>query len=129
MLFSRSASSSHLMTICLKALETFTIPYRSKGTPPHTPFVINCGDVLPTPQPPSAVHTGLGIRSLVFRANRSFFCELKSERAIRSFPRANHSRRYFVKKKKSDRSNLLLGIQIGKAVKNCQKQDENNAFF
>ena len=27
---------------------------------------------------------------------------------------------------KSDRSNSLLGIQMGKAVKKCQKYDENN---
>ena len=30
---------------------------------------------------------------------------------------------------KSDGSNLLLGIKSGKAVKNCQKHDENYAFF
>ena len=36
--------------------------------------------------------TGLGIRSLVFHVNRSFFYEQTSETAIRSFPRVISSR-------------------------------------
>ena len=72
--------------------------------------------------------SGLGICSLVFRAHCSFFSEQKNEIAICSFPRANCSRRSFLK---GDRSELLmvtlygerfaLGIKRGKAVKNFQK--------
>ena len=83
--------------------------------------------------------SGLIIRSSVFPAIRSFFV---SKRAIRSWKRANCSRRSFVlyrvagenrsicslkksKWVKSDCSDLLLGIKKGT---NCQKHTKNTKF-
>ena len=63
-----------------------------------------------------------------FCVNRSFFV---NKIAICSFPRANRSRRSLKKSNgaKSDGSNLLVGIRMGNAVKNCQKHDKNNEYF
>ena len=73
-------------------------------------------------------YSGLGIRSLVFRANRSFFCERKSKIVICSFPSVNHSWSLFLKSDgvKSDGS---VSLKRGKAVKNCQKHGENHELF
>ena len=49
--------------------------------------------------------------------------EQKSKIAIRSFPRANRSRMLLME------SDSLLGIKMGKAVKNWQKHGENNELF
>ena len=53
-----------------------------------------------------------------FSSESLVLCEGKSEIKIHSFPRA-----------KSDGSNSLLSIKWGKAIKNCQKQGENNKLY
>ena len=68
----------------------------------------------------------MGIRSLVFCANLLFFCEQNSDLLFsksESLPLCSLKKSDGVK---SDRSDSLLGLKVGKAVKNCQKHDENN---
>ena len=62
-------------------------------------------------------HLGFLCESLVFLSKRAKYI------AIRSFPRANRSRMLLME------SDSLLGIKMGKAVKNCQKHGENNELF
>ena len=63
-------------------------------------------------------YAGLGIRSSVLRANRSFFVS-ERKRANRSHRDPILNGRSFVK------SDSLLGIKRGKTVKNCQKHMKN----
>ena len=68
----------------------------------------------------------MGIRSLVFCANLLFFCEQNSDLLFsksESLPLCSLKKSDGVK---SDGSDSLLGLKVGKAVKNCQKHDENN---
>ena len=75
--------------------------------------------------------TGLGIRSLVFHVNRSFFYEQTSETAIRSFPRVISSRHSLKKSdgSKSNGSDLLLGIKLGKAGKTIKNMIKTTNLF
>ena len=70
----------------------------------------------------------MGIRSLVFCANLLFFCEQNSDLLFsksESLPLCSLKKSDGVK---SDGSDSLLGIKLGKAVKNCQNMMKTTNF-